>query len=129
MEKKPPEEFNSEQFNPERFNESMLKTTAITFSLEGISRDLETYIQKQITFNNRNFKHLSTIIRSLSACGEEVQKNFFSKRGSLITRMLEQSLDEQENINTLLTFIIQRIISKETNLSDDLEEKSIEKEN
>jgi hypothetical protein len=110
-------------FNPDDLNENLLKTTAITFSLEGISRDLETYVQKKVTFNNRNLKHVSDIIRSLSTCDAEIQRSFL-KKGSSVTKILDQSLAEIENVNSILTFIIQKTISKENILNSDLEESS-----
>ena len=109
-----------DRVNPDNLNEQMLKSTAITFSLEGISRDLEVYLQKKITFNNRNFKHVSDIIRSVSSCGEEIQKSFL-KKGSPISNLLDQSISEIENINAMLTFVIDNIISKESILKDDLD--------
>jgi len=113
--------------NSNDLNESLFETTAITFSLEGISRDLETYIQKKITFNNRNFKHIATIINSISSCGASAQKAFL-KKGTPVASMLEHSLIEMENTNALLTFILQNIISRENILSSELE-KTNEKVN
>jgi hypothetical protein len=112
-----------EDFSDESFSEDLLKTTAITFSLEGVSRDLEVYIQKKVTFNNRNIKHISDIIRSISSCPEAIQ-NEMLKESSPLMSMLNESLEEVKRINSILTFVIQKVITKEIDLNGDLDEAS-----
>jgi hypothetical protein len=112
-----------EEFDPDKVNEKLLKTAAITFSLEGMSKDLEIYMQKKITLNNRNLKHISDIIRSLSSCGVEVQKNLL-RNGSPLSKMLEHTAEEMSGVNTLLTYVLEKIISKEILLNSDLDQNT-----
>jgi len=113
---------NPKEFDPEEMNENLFKTTAITFSLEGISRDLETYMQKKITFNNRNFKHMSDIMRSISTCDPDIQKTLLVKRNSILTKMLEETYKEMQDVNALLSYLVHKIMDKEIELKNDLKD-------
>lgn len=106
--------------NMENFNEKLLKTTAVTFSLEGISRDLQTFIQKKITFNNRNLKHISEIIRSLSSIERPKEQKDLLSNNEYLAEMIKHTNKEIQETNNFLNIIVKNVMDKEINLRKDL---------
>lgn len=108
----------------ENFNEHMLKATAITFSMEGISKDIDNYIQKKITFNNRSMKHLTDLIRCLSESKNTTfvtrLTNHTDKKKPTLFRLIEHIAEEVEITNSILNFVIQNVMEKESSLSKEL---------
>jgi len=103
----------------EEFNEYMLKQAAITFSMEGISRDLKAFLQKKITHNRTNMTQLSALISSIMQSGSKSVKENVFKKGSYIADMLEHTVKESKFIDVALNLIIQNILTKEAILSSD----------
>jgi len=101
-------------------NESMLKGTALTFTLEGLSKDLDKYLQKKITFNNRSFKYLSEMIQSLSASSSPELKKEIFKKDSQINKMLIHLNEEITVINYFLNKTVEKILNNEAALKSEL---------
>lgn len=116
---------NEDSKKLESFNEDILKSTAVTFSLEGINKDLGSYIQKKITFNNRSIKHLTDLVRCLAESeNTELVNNFLSSgsknKKSSLNKLMDHLTDEIEATNSLINFVIQRIIESENSLNSDV---------
>jgi len=111
----------------EDFNEHMLKATAVTFSTEGLNKDLECYLQKKITLNNRTLKHLIDLIRFLAESDNKMLvPYFFNKKNnqSSIEKIMNHLIDETIATNGILNYIIQNLIAKENNLESDIIDES-----
>ena len=108
----------------EDFNEHMLKATAVTFSMEGLSKDLESYLQKKVTLNNRTLKHLTDMVKYLSETQNDELVSYFlnnkKNKQSPIEKVMNHLIEETITTNGILNYIIQSIISKETNLETDI---------
>lgn len=100
----------------EEFNEQVLKNTAVTFSLEGFSKDLNNYVQKKITFNTRMMKHLTLLVNSIIQSDSKAIKNSLLREDSLPVTTLKHIYEESQVTNGLLNYIIQKNIENESSL-------------
>jgi hypothetical protein len=103
----------------EEHNENFLKNTAITFSMEGLSKDLDKYLQKKITFNTRSLKYVTLMVSALSDSKSKVLQRMISNKSSEINKLLTLISNESSTINGILDFIIQRIMNNEDKLNSE----------
>ena len=103
--------------NVSDFNEFMLKQTAITFSLEGVSKDLKSYLQKKISHNRVNITQVTEMIAALSHSPSKTLRDGALKKGSQLNTLLTHVTDEVRFTDMALNLIIQSIMAKEALLS------------
>ena len=101
----------------EEFNEFMLKQTAITFSMEGISKDLKTFLQKKISHNRTNLTQLASIISAIATSGTKSLKEELLKKNSPTYQLFDHVLKEIKITDVALDIIIQNMLNKEAALS------------
>jgi len=106
----------------EEHNEELLKNTAFTFSLEGVSRDVKSFIQKKISFTNHCLKNVTEMLSSLFESNVTWRKSVLSKEGEkILTDMLKHLHREMEITNMALNLIIQNAMKREDALNKDRE--------
>jgi len=101
---------------PEELNERMLKNAALTFSLEGISRDLKAFINKKVYYNTNSLRSVSEIIDSITRCGNKRVKEALLNKTSVTSKMYQHVFDEMRVTNLTLNFIIQKIMERERSI-------------
>jgi len=107
----------------EDYHEFLLQNAAVTFSLEGISRDLKTFIQKKIMYNINTIRHLTSMYRSLSGCTSKEVQNALVNPNYLLNQMLNHVFEEMRTTNMSLNVIIKKMLERESNLNTDSESK------
>jgi hypothetical protein len=95
------------------FNEFLLKQTAITFSLEGVSKDLKGLIQKKITHNRINLTQLSHMLQSLMCSDSKPIKEGTLKKGSPVLDLMNHIIKEIKVTDTMLNITISSLMNKE----------------
>jgi len=103
----------------EEINEEMLKNAALTFSLEGISRDLKNFLNKKVYYNTNSLKCLADIIESITQSNSKSIKEALLNKSSLTIQMYQHIFDEMRVTNLTLNFIIQKSLEREKNIMSD----------
>lgn len=97
----------------EEFNKILLKQSAITFSLEGVSKDLKIFIQKKISHNRSTLAHLTQLMDlTLNSEIHDVAKEALKKGGPLST-LLQHIVTEVIKTDQYLDDIIKNVLEKE----------------
>lgn len=117
----------------QKMNGSRLEDVALTFSLEGINRDLKGFIQKKISFNIRVMEHFSNMLGGLATGDKNVVKDILKDKGSPINTMIDHLLSEAKVVNHILNTTIFGLLNREnllssSNIADDGEEMTEDKE-
>lgn len=95
------------------YNEMLLKNTAITFSSEGLTRDLKVLITRKADFVADMLNGMAALIGSLPASKSS------RKRAQMIDAMLNHALNEVHTVNSTMNYVIARIFEKEVALAHD----------
>jgi translation initiation factor 2 alpha subunit (eIF-2alpha) len=103
----------------DEFNEFLLKQAALTFSAEGVSRDLKNFIQKKIVHNRNNFENLTGIITAITQSDSKVLKNKLFEKDSQISGLLEHIIKEIKITDVALSIVMQNMLSKEALLNSE----------
>lgn len=98
-------------------NESRLEDVALTFSLEGVKRDLKGFIQKKISFNVRVMEHFSNMLGGLAAGDKAVVRDIIRDKDSPINSMIDHLLNESRVVNNILNTTIFGLLNQENLLS------------
>lgn len=106
----------------EKFNEERLKTTAVTFSLEGISRDLKTFVHKKVQFNTKVTEQVMGLFYSVMSADKKNTKELLENKGSPLFTLLEHLVGEIKAVNEVLNYIIDGLIAREEVLKNDSED-------
>lgn len=109
---------NQEDLNQKakEFNEFLLKQTAVTFSMEGLSKDLKVFLSKKISHNKTNLTQVSSIIQSLMCSDSKPIKEATLKKGSAVLDLLNHIIKEVKITDTMLDILISTMINKEDSL-------------
>lgn len=100
----------------EEYNKQLLKQTAVTFSLEGTSKDLKYFIQKKVSHNKTNLVYLTQLMDlTINSETDEVIEQAFKKGGPL-KGLLEHIYSEIVKTDALLNKAIDLTFEKEINL-------------
>ncbi|MBD3261274.1 MAG: hypothetical protein GF334_06250 [Candidatus Altiarchaeales archaeon] len=111
------------------YNEFMLKNAALTFSLEGLSKDLKSFLHKKISYNTEMMKHLTSMFRSVTTCEEKEVRLALLKEDSLVRSMVRHLYQEMRVTDMALNLIIQKLLERESTLTaerDDTEDSSLD---
>lgn len=109
----------------EEYNKFLLKQSAITFSLEGVSKDLKIFIQKKISHNKSALVHLTQLMDlTLSSEIPSISKEALKKGGPLDI-LLQHVITEVIKTDRYLDSIIESVLEKEKVLKE--EDKEINK--
>lgn len=109
----------------EEYNKFLLKQSAITFSLEGVSKDLKIFIQKKISHNKSALVHLTQLMDlTLSSEIPSISKEALKKGGPLDV-LLQHVITEVIKTDRYLDNIIESVLEKEKVLKE--EDKEINK--
>jgi hypothetical protein len=106
----------------EKFNEERLKTAAVTFSLEGISRDLKTFIHKKVHFNTKVTEQVMTLFYSAMNADKKNVKDLLNNKSSPLFQLLEHLVVEVKTVNDVLNYIIDGLIAREEVLNNDFDD-------
>ena len=105
----------------EQFNEFMLKQAAITFSMEGVSKDLKSFLQKKLSHNKTNITQLATMISAISQSPSKELRDGSLRKGSILYDLLSHVMKEAKFTDMALNLIIQNIMTKEAMLASEKE--------
>jgi len=105
--------------NLEKYNKQILKQTAITFSLDGISKDLKYFIQKRVTHNRISLSYLTRILDLAVNSGSKTARDSVFKKGNPLQEMLEHMVKEIISTDILIDDILESIVKKEKYLTED----------
>lgn len=117
----PPEDFNSMRdfFNDstDGFNSAYLEQAAITFSAEGISKDLKYFIEKKIYHNKESLANVSKMLENVVKCHNKTadgdkKDGFDLSRSGPLYKLLNHTLKEIKVSDTFLNMIIHMLIDK-----------------
>lgn len=101
------------------YNEFMLKNAALTFSLEGLSKDLKSFLHKKISYNTEMMKHLTSMFRSVTTCEEKEVRMALLKEDSLVRAMVKHLYQEMRVTDMALNLIIQKLLERENTLTNE----------
>lgn len=108
--------------NSEEYNKLLLKQSAITFSLEGISKDIKIFIQKKISHNRSTLSHFTQLMDlTLNSEIIETSKEALKKGGPLNT-LFQHIVTEIVKTDRYLDSVIETILEKEKILKKEKEE-------
>jgi fatty acid/phospholipid biosynthesis enzyme len=103
----------------EEFNEFMLKQAAITFSLEGVSKDLKNFLQKKIVHNRTNITQLTSMVTAVAHSPSKELREGSLTKGSIMYGLLDHIVREIRFTDMALNVVIQNIMNKEAMLSSE----------
>ena len=107
----------------EEHNEELLRNSAFTFSLEGISRDLKNLIQKKVSFTNSCMQHVTEMFNNLMSVRVASKKPVLNDEGEgILIDMLKHLRQEMEVTNMALNLCIQSAMRRENALNDHRED-------
>lgn len=110
----------------EEFNEFLLKQAAITFSMEGVSKDLKSFLQKKLAHNRTNITQLANMVSAVSQSPSKELRDGSLRRGSILYDLLSHVMKEAKFTDMALNLIIQNIMTKEAMLASE-KESSVER--
>ena len=94
----------------DRYNEMLLKSTALTFSSEGISRDIKGLISKKAEFVAEMLTGLASLIQSSSG------PRTSAARVKVFDEMLVHALNEVRTVNSTMNYLIAKQFEKEASI-------------
>lgn len=74
---------NSNRQPDEEKSEQIFKNMAMTFSIEGITKDIQEVLQKKMNYNTRVLREISEIISALSASKNNSMKKALLREAKL----------------------------------------------
>lgn len=90
------------------YNEMLLKSTALTFTSEGISKDIKSLLSKKAEFVSSMMTGLAALIEAASSSRKST-----GKRQQMFDAMLEHALDESRTLNSTINYMLVRMFEKE----------------
>ena len=109
----------------EEFNEYMLKQAAITFSMEGASKDLKSFLLKKLSHNRTNLYHVSEMVAAVAHSPSKEIREGSLKKGTALHSLLEHVVKEVKFTDMALDLIIQNLMVKETMLASEKDTQTI----
>ena len=106
----------------DRFNEERLKATAVTFSLEGVSRDLKSFIQKKVHFNTKVTEQIMSLLYSVMTSDKKTIKDILENKDNPLCKILDHLVLEIKSVNDVLNYVIDGLIAREDILNNDTDE-------
>jgi uncharacterized protein YfkK (UPF0435 family) len=103
----------------DQYNEMLLKNTALTFSSEGISRDIKVLISKKAEFVSDMLTGLAAVIDASSS------HKVSSRRAKLFDEMLDHALLEVRMVNSTLNYLVAKQFEKEASFIQVEPEKGV----
>jgi len=97
---------------PEDLNEDLLQSVALTFSSDGISKDLKNFIQKKLFLTTNVFRDITQLASSFTKSSPEVQA-LLTDTESPISVMLKDSFKEVQITNKTLNKIVKNTLEQE----------------
>ena len=102
--------------NTDEFNRKILEQAALTFSAEGISKDLKGYLQKRITHNRIILNNLTQMMDlTLNSSSKKVRDEAYAKEGPLWI-LLNHAVKEIVRTDDFLDTVLFHVIQKELNV-------------
>jgi len=98
----------------DRYNEMLLKNTALTFSSEGLSRDIKSFLARKAEF-------VSQLLMGTAAVMEASQKPTVRRRKAL-DDLLEHVIHEAKVVNMTTNYVLSSIMQKEITMARDAAE-------
>lgn len=109
---------NEKDQNTEEFNKQLLKHTAVTFSMEGVSNDLKYFIQKKVNHNKTNLIYLTQLMDlALSSESEDIG-DFVTKEGSPLIDLLIHVCSEIKQTDVILNKTLEAVLKRDSLLND-----------
>lgn len=102
------------------YNEMLLKSTALTFSSEGISNDVKSFLSRKAVFVSEMLTGIASVIEASS------QGKVSPIRQKLFDRMLEHALDEVITVNSTMNYVLARVFERESSFVQPIPEKKVE---
>ena len=97
----------------EQYQEDMLKNAAVTFSMEGLSKDVKFFLQRKINYNLECQKNVTELVKAVTSCTDPVVRSSLLKDGSVVKSMLIYNYGEMRLTDMMLNMLIQKIFEKE----------------
>jgi hypothetical protein len=99
------------QAKMDQYNEMLLKSTAITFSSEGISKDIKGLLFKKAEFVSNMLSGIAGIIEASSG-----SRMVSKKRARMMDDMVEHALLEIKTVSSTMNYVIARSFEREAAL-------------
>lgn len=100
----------------QEYHEYLLKNTAMTFSLEGASKDLRSIIHKKISYNKACLIEMTKIIQALSGSPSKELRNTLLKKTDMFHQMFDHVFTEMRIIDNVLNITIEQSLQVEKSL-------------
>jgi len=98
------------QAKMDQYNEMLLKSTAVTFSSEGISKDIKGLLFRKAEFVSNMLSGVAQIIEASRS--HKVSK----KRARIMDDMVEHALMEIKTVDSTMSYVIARSFEREASL-------------
>jgi hypothetical protein len=95
----------------EEKNEQIFKNMAMTFSIEGITKDIQGILQKKMNYNIRVLRELSDIIKSISASrNNSIKKSLLE--GAKLSNFITDVYEDFKVISGTTNIILSELLKK-----------------
>lgn len=98
-------------------NEQMFSNMAMTFSLEGVTKDIQEILQKKMNYHIKALKEVNGIVNSISS-SKDVKVRRMLLNDPKIINLLEVVLDDFKVISASTNVILQELMAKKEFLVD-----------
>ena len=106
----------------EEFNEHLLKQTALTFSLEGMKKDIKYLIGKKVGFNRMALGHVTRMLEALSTGFDKKTQANLTSPGTPIGDLMDHVFGEIEQTNELISTQLDQVLKRHEVVSKDVNE-------
>ena len=110
----------------EKKNEQQFTNMAITFSLEGVTKDIQDILQKKMSYHIRALKEVSGIINSV-ASSKDCRVRRMLLKDSNIKSLLDVTLSDYKIITASTNIILQELMKKKQFLFDQVKDEDVKK--
>jgi len=109
---------NSERQQEDKKNEQVFKNMAMTFSAEGITKDIQEILIKKMNYHVRILKELNGIINSLAMSKDKSVVNHLLGKGNL-TEFIAGAYKEYELISGSTNIVLSELLKNKKFIIND----------
>jgi hypothetical protein len=111
---------NSNKQNEDKKNEQIFKNMAMTFSVEGVTKDIQEILLKKMNYHTRVLKELNGIINALSVSKNQSFKKSLLKE-SKISQLITDVCEEYKIITGCTNMILNTLMKKKMYLDENFD--------
>lgn len=111
---------NSDKQNEDKKNEQIFKNMAMTFSVEGVTKDIQEILLKKMNYHTRVLKEVNGIINALSVSKDHSFKKSLLKE-SEVSKFIKEVYEEYKIITGCTNMILNTLMKKKMYLDENFD--------